>query len=53
MKPPFINIDASNQPQTDGQHKAVRIEHELLARPMFATAFRSPKKMNWKDAKRI
>jgi len=34
------------------RHEAVRVDHDLLARPLIVTAYRSAKPMNWTDAKK-
>lgn len=49
MKPVYINVDAENLPTTE-PHQAVRVEHELLARPIIVTAHRSPPAMTHGDA---
>lgn len=45
-----IGADGAALPDDVAGHEVVRIEHELLARPIIATAFRSPR-LSWKDAK--
>jgi hypothetical protein len=50
MKPNYFSVDANNQPQTDGQHQAVRVEQPLLAHPIFVTAQRSPERMTHEEA---
>ena len=43
--------DGSDLPAEATDHKAVRVEHPLLARPLIWTAHRSPKTMTWSQAK--
>lgn len=49
MKPTYVNIDANSLPTTE-PHKAVRVEHELLARPIIVTSFRAPERMSHSQA---
>lgn len=40
------------EPADKGAHQIVRIEHQLLAKPLFVAAHFSPTRMNWTDAKK-
>ena len=51
MSPIYTAVDSNNQPMAAGEHKAVRVEHPLLAAPIIWTAQRSPKGMPWHEAK--
>jgi len=51
----YFKLDAAgNALPTDStdQHLAVRIENDLLAKPLIVTAHRSKKELNWKAAKK-
>jgi hypothetical protein len=45
-----LAADGSDLPADATDHKAVRIEHPLLARPLIVTAYHAPKTMTQKQA---
>lgn len=45
-----IGADGEALPADATDHQVVRIERDLLAKPLFVTAHRSPEAMNWRDA---
>ena len=45
-----LAADGTDLPSDATDHTAIRIEHELLARPLIVTAHRSPDRLNWTDA---
>jgi hypothetical protein len=51
MKPLYTAIDINGQAMAPGDHKAVRVDHPLLAQPMIWTAHRSKERLTWKKAK--
>ena len=46
-----LAADGTDLPADTTDHLAVRVENDLLARPMIWTAHRSEKSMTWKQAK--
>ena len=46
-----LAADGTDLPADAEGHLAVRVDHELLARPIIVTAHRSAEPMTWKDAK--
>lgn len=46
-----LAADGSDLPADATDHLAVRIDRDLLTRPIILTAHRSPKPMSWADAK--
>jgi hypothetical protein len=47
-----IAADGADLPADATDHKAVRVEHPLLATPLIVTAHRAAKEMTWKAAKK-
>lgn len=47
-----LAADGTDLPADATGHLAVRVDNELLARPMIWTAHRSEDRMTWKDAKK-
>jgi hypothetical protein len=47
-----LAADGTDLPADATGHLAVRVENDLLARPMIWTAQRSPERMSWKAAKK-
>lgn len=47
-----IGADGAALPVDAEGHQVVRLDRDLLVRPLYVTAMRSPKEMNWKDAKK-
>jgi hypothetical protein len=47
-----LAADGTELPAGQDGHKAVRVDHELLARPIIVTAQRSPERMTWEQAKK-
>lgn len=48
-----LAADGSDLPaDSTERHEAVRVEHDLLARPIIVSAYRSEKRHNWQDAKK-
>lgn len=47
-----LAADCTDLPADATGHLAVRVDNDLLARAMIWTAQRSPKSMNWNDAKK-
>jgi hypothetical protein len=47
-----LAADGSDLPADAADHKAVRVEHALLATPLIVTAHKAPKEMTWKAAKK-
>ena len=45
-----LAADGTDLPADATGHKAVRLEHPLLARPLIWTAHCAPKELNWKQA---
>jgi hypothetical protein len=52
MKPVYAALDSTGAVIPPGEHKAVRVEHPLLAQPIIVTAHRSAKEMTWSAAKK-
>ncbi len=48
----YFALDADGNVIPAGDHLAVRIENDLLARPLIVPARRSPKELNWKAGKK-
>lgn len=48
----YTLLSGALAPADKGAHQIVRIEHELLAKPLFVAADFSPTRMNWPDAKK-
>lgn len=47
-----LAADGSDLPIDATHHLAVRIEHDLLARPLIITAYHAPKRCAWKPAQK-
>ena len=47
-----IGANGEALPDDAEGHEVVRIERDILARPLFVTAQRSPERMTWADAKK-
>jgi hypothetical protein len=47
-----LAADGSDLPPDAADHLAVRLERDILARPIIWTAHRSPKPMTWKQAQK-
>lgn len=47
-----LGTDGADLPADATGHEAVRVDHELLARPVIWTAHRSPKALTWSQAKK-
>jgi hypothetical protein len=45
-----LGADGADLPADATDHKAVRIEHPMLARPLIVTAYHAPKEMTQKQA---
>jgi Protein of unknown function (DUF1566) len=45
-----IAADGTDLPSAAADHKAVRVEHSLLAAPMIWATYRSEKRLRWKEA---
>lgn len=45
-----LAADGTDLPADATGHKAVRLDHDMLSRPIIWTSFRSPKELNWKQA---
>lgn len=50
FKPVYSAIDAAGAVIEPGEHKAVRVEHPLLAQPIIVTAHRSEKRLTHAEA---
>lgn len=48
----YTTLTASLESAEKGEHKIVRIEHELLAKPLLVTANFAPERLNWTNAKK-
>ncbi len=46
-----LSSDGADLPADAADHVAVRVDHDLLAKPVIWTAHRSPKEMGWAEAK--
>lgn len=46
----YTTLTAALEPADKGSHEIVRVEHELLAKPLLVTAHFAPERLNWTDA---